>query len=69
MGDILIDDVMHSRGARGNRFPGPHQRVHRIGDAAAAQQVDARDFDDRVGGGIGARGLDVDDTYQGRGFR
>jgi hypothetical protein len=30
-----------------------------LGDAAAAQQVDARDFDDRVGRGIRASRLDV----------
>jgi hypothetical protein len=44
VGDILIDDVMDSQGVRGNRFPGPYQRVHRIGDDAAAQQIDARRF-------------------------
>ena len=64
---ILIDDVMHGRGAGRDGLAGPHQRVHGIRDAAVAHHVDARDLDDRVGGRIDAGGLDVDDADQGAG--
>ena len=66
---VLVDDVMDGRGAGWNGFAGAHQGVHGIGDAAAAHHVNARDFDDRVRGGIDARGLDVDDAYQRRSTR
>jgi hypothetical protein len=61
---ILIDNVMHGRGAWRNGPAGPHQRFHRVRDAAFAHHIDARDLDDRVGGRVKAGGLDVEDAYQ-----
>ena len=66
---VLVDDVMHGRGPWRDGSAGPHQRVHGIGDAAAAHHVDARDFNDRVGGGIDACGFDVYDADQRHNLR
>src|SRR5262249_37593580 len=61
---VFIDDVMHGRGARRDRLARIHQSIHGIGDATAADQVDAGDLNDGIAGRIGAGGFDVDDAYQ-----
>src|SRR5262249_58514329 len=62
--NILVDEVMDGRRSGRDRLAWANQGIHRIGDAAAAHHIDARDLDDSVGGGIDP-GFNVDDADQG----
>src|SRR5262252_494730 len=64
---ILIDKVMDGRRARWNGLTGMHERIHGVGDAPAANHVDAGDFENCILGGINPGGLYVDYADQGAG--
>ena len=57
---VLVNQVMDRAGFCGHVDAGRYKRGSLVADRAVALQIDGADLDDRILGGIGAGGLDVD---------